>query len=121
MRLPIGYALAYPHRVATPFGRIDWREVPTLEFSPPDVQTFRCLELAYEAGRIGGTAPAFLSAANEVAVEAFLEGRITWIDIAAVVASALDDHAHVTEVLTRSHIEEADRAGREAANRVVVS
>ena len=121
MRLPIGYALAYPDRIATPFGRMDWTAAPVLEFSPPDLTTFRCLGLAYEAGRRGGTAPAFLSAANEVAVEAFLAGRILWVDIAAVIASALDQHAHVTEVLTRSHIVEADRAGREAANKVVSS
>jgi 1-deoxy-D-xylulose-5-phosphate reductoisomerase len=121
MRLPIGYALAYPHRISTPFGKMDWSTAPVLEFSPPDLTTFRCLGLAYEAGRRGGTAPAFLSAANEVAVEAFLAGRITWIDIAAVIAAALDSHAHVTEVLTRSHIVEADRAGREAANKVVSS
>jgi 1-deoxy-D-xylulose-5-phosphate reductoisomerase len=121
MRLPIGYALAYPDRIATPFGRMDWSTATTLEFAPPDTNTFRCLSLAYEAGRRGGTAPAFLSAANEVAVDAFLAGRIMWIDIAAVIASALDHHAHVTEVLTRSHIVEADRAGREAANKVVSS
>ncbi|MFM8857764.1 MAG: 1-deoxy-D-xylulose-5-phosphate reductoisomerase [Actinomycetota bacterium] len=121
MRLPIGYALAYPHRIATPFGKMDWATAPVLEFSPPDLTTFRCLGLAYDAGRRGGTAPAFLSAANEVAVEAFLAGRIIWADIAAVIASALDQHAHVTEVLTRSHIVEADRAGREAANKVVAS
>jgi 1-deoxy-D-xylulose-5-phosphate reductoisomerase len=100
---------------------MDWSTAPGLEFSPPDIATFRCLGLAYEAGRRGGTAPAFLSAANEVAVEAFLAGRIIWADIAAVIASALDQHAHVTEVLTRSHIVEADRAGREAANKVVAS
>jgi 1-deoxy-D-xylulose-5-phosphate reductoisomerase len=121
MRLPIGYALAYPDRIATPFGRMDWSKATTLDFSPPDTNTFRCLALAYEAGRLGGTAPAFLSAANEVAVDAFLAGRIMWIDIAAVIAAALDHHAHVTEVLTRSHIVEADRAGREAANKVVMS
>ncbi len=121
MRLPIGYALAYPNRIATPFGRMDWSTASTLEFAPPDLATFRCLGLAYEAGRRGGVAPAFLSAANEVAVEAFLEGRIRWGDIPAVIASALDQFADVTEVLTRSHIVEADRAGREAANRVMES
>jgi 1-deoxy-D-xylulose-5-phosphate reductoisomerase len=119
MRLPIGYALAYPDRIATPFGRMDWSKATTLEFSPPDLSTFRCLALAYDAGRRGGTAPAFLSAANEVAVEAFLAGRIRWPDIAAVIASALDLHESVTEELTRSHIVEADRAGRDAANKVM--
>ena len=121
MRLPIGYALAHPERTSTPFGRMDWSKATSLEFSPPDLETFRCLGLAYQAGRLGGTAPAYLSAANEVAVEAFLGGRITWADIPAVIASALDRFADVTEVLTRSHIVEADRAGREAANKVVSS
>ena len=50
MRLPIGYALAYPERIATPFGRIDWAQLGRLDFEPPDVDTFRCLGLAYEAG-----------------------------------------------------------------------
>ena len=75
MRLPIGYALAYPARIATPFGRIDWSTLGRLDFEAPDLATFRCLALAYAAGRAGGTAPAWLSAANEVAVEAFLAGR----------------------------------------------
>ena len=53
MRLPIGYALAYPDRIATPFGRIDWAELRRLDFEPPDLATFRCLGLAYAAGRAG--------------------------------------------------------------------
>ena len=69
MRLPIGYALGYPERIATPFGRIDWARLGSLTFEPPDVATFRCLDVCYQAGRAGGSAPAWLSAANEVAVE----------------------------------------------------
>jgi len=92
MRLPIGYALAYPGRIATPFGRIDWSSLGRLDFEPPDLETFRCLALAYEAGRAGGTAPAALSAANEVAVEAFLAGRIGWSAIAAVCEAVLSRH-----------------------------
>jgi 1-deoxy-D-xylulose-5-phosphate reductoisomerase len=92
MRLPIGYALAYPDRIGTPFGRIDWATLKRLDFEPPDLATFRCLALAYEAGRIGGTAPAWLSAANEVAVEAFLEGRITWLGIPDVSEAVLSRH-----------------------------
>ena len=76
MRLPIGYALGWPNRIATPYGRIDWSALDRLEFQAPDRATFRCLDLAYYAGRRGGTAPAALSAANEVVVEAFLDGRI---------------------------------------------
>jgi len=89
MRLPIGYALAYPARIATPFGRIDWGTLGRLDFEAPDTQTFRCLPLAYEAGRVGSTAPAWLSAANEVAVDAFLQGRLRWSQIAEVCDAVL--------------------------------
>jgi len=92
MRLPIGYALAWPDRIATPFGRIDWTTLGRLDFEPPDLEAFPCLALAYAAGRAGGTAPAWISAANEVAVDAFLEGQIAWRDIAAVIAATLDRH-----------------------------
>ena len=122
MRLPIGYALAHPARIATPFGRIDWSQLSRLDFAEPDRGTFRCLSLAYEAGRRGGTAPAFMSAANEVAVEAFLAGRIRWIDIAAVIASALDGHDEggvAVDSLTVDHVIDADRSGRAAATRVL--
>jgi 1-deoxy-D-xylulose-5-phosphate reductoisomerase len=92
MRLPIGYALAYPNRIATPFGGIDWAQLRRLDFEPPDPATFRCLPLAYEAGRTGGTAPAWLNAANEVAVAAFLAGRIRWSEIPDVLEGVLSRH-----------------------------
>jgi 1-deoxy-D-xylulose-5-phosphate reductoisomerase len=90
MRLPIGYALAYPDRAAVPFGAIDWTTLRRLDFDTPDVEAFPCLGLAYEAGRAGGTAPAWLSAANEVAVASFLEGLISWLAISDVVKETLD-------------------------------
>jgi 1-deoxy-D-xylulose-5-phosphate reductoisomerase len=92
MRLPISYALAWPDRSAVPSGRIDWTQLSRLDFEPPDVTRFPCLALAYDAAAAGGTAPAWLSAANEVAVEAFLAGRIAWTRIAEVVAEVLDAH-----------------------------
>ncbi len=92
MRLPIGYALAYPERLGTPFGRLDWAELGRLDFEPPDVDTFPCLALAYRAGRAGGTAPAWLNAANEVAVAAFLDGALAWAAIPEVIAESLDHH-----------------------------
>ena len=122
MRLPIGYALAHPERIATPFGRIDWGQLSRLDFAEPDLTTFRGLSLAYAAGRRGGTAPAFMSAANEIAVEAFLAGRIRWIDIVATVEAALDHHDERgvrVEDLTVDHVIDADRLGREAADRVL--
>jgi 1-deoxy-D-xylulose-5-phosphate reductoisomerase len=92
MRLPIGYALGYPDRIGTPFGRIDWGSLRRLDFEPPDLDTFRCLSLAYAAGRVGGTAPAWLSASNEIAVEAFLAGLISWNQIADISVAVLDAH-----------------------------
>ena len=119
MRLPIGYALAHPNRIGTPFGRIDWSTLTHIDFSAPDTSTFRCLSLAYQAGRAGGTAPAFLSAANEVAVEAFLAGSLKWPDIAAVVDASLQAHVATDGTLSSADIIEADRTGREVAHKVL--
>ena len=90
MRLPIGYALGWPDRMATPFGALDWSGAKTLTFEPPDRAVFGCIDLAYEAGRRGGSAPAWLSAANEVAVEAFLGNALPWGGIADVVAETME-------------------------------
>lgn len=92
MRLPIAYAITWPARFDVPFGTIDWRTLRRLDFESPDRATFRCLDLAYAAGRTGGSAPAWLSAANEVAVEAFLAGRISWLQIAEVNDATLQRH-----------------------------
>ena len=89
MRLCIGYALAYPDRLDVAYGPIDWRELRRLDFDTPDLDTFRCLALAFEAGRAGATAPAWLNAANEVVVDAFLRGLIPWVSIADVLEEAL--------------------------------
>ncbi|MEX2625873.1 MAG: 1-deoxy-D-xylulose-5-phosphate reductoisomerase, partial [Ilumatobacteraceae bacterium] len=118
MRLPIGYALGHPHRIGTPFGRIDWSQLGRLDFEPPDTATFGCLGLAYEAGRLGGAAPARLSAANEVAVEAFLAGRIRWNQIPDVCVAVLERHdglvpASIDEVV------DADSDARRVATRVL--
>ena len=114
MRLPIGYALGYPHRIATAFGRIDWTTLSRLDFEPPDRATFPCLDLAYAAGRAGGTAPAALSAANEVVVEAFLAGRIMWSHIALYVSRVMEKFV----VTTPTHVDDvlaADAQGRRMA------
>ena len=114
MRLPIGYALGYPHRIATAFGRIDWTTLARLDFEPPDRATFPCLDLAYAAGRAGGTAPAALSAANEVVVEAFLAGRIMWSHIALYVSRVMEKFV----VTTPTHVDDvlaADAQGRRMA------
>ncbi len=92
MRLPIGYALGYPARIASPFGALDWRQLGRLDFEPPDRATFRCLDLAFDAGRAGGTTPAVLSAANEVAVDAFLSGNLRWNQIPDVCVGVMERH-----------------------------
>jgi 1-deoxy-D-xylulose-5-phosphate reductoisomerase len=88
MRVPISYALSYPDRAETPVPALDLTAGP-LEFFEPDVETFRMLGLAREAGERGGTFPCAYNAANEVAVAAFLEGRIAFLDIAALVEETL--------------------------------
>jgi 1-deoxy-D-xylulose-5-phosphate reductoisomerase len=120
MRLPIGYALAYPERIGTPFGRIDWSALGRLDFGPPDTETFRCLTLAYEAGRYGSTAPAWLSASNEVAVEAFLAGRLRWPQIAEVCDAALQRYEPGPDS-TVDDIIAADHRARDVASAAIAT
>lgn len=89
MRVPISYALTYPERAATPIEPLDLASGLILEFGPPDEDAFPCLALARAAGEAGGTAPCALNAANEVAVEAFLAGRLPFLGIADVVERTL--------------------------------
>ncbi len=110
MRLPIGLALAAPDRLPEAYGAIDWTQLRDLTFEVPDLDTFQCLALAYEAGRTGGTAPAILSAANEVAVTAFLAGRIGWLQIAAIVEETL--HAGAGNADEVADVLDADRRAR---------
>ena len=114
MRLPIGYALAWPDRIGTPFGAIDWAACGPLEFEAPDHEAFPCLGLAYEAGRAGELAPAVLNAANEEAVAAFLDGRIAWVTIPDVLKAVLSGHDGGRADGVDAVIE-ADRRGRESA------
>ncbi|MCY4256988.1 MAG: 1-deoxy-D-xylulose-5-phosphate reductoisomerase [bacterium] len=92
MRLCIGYALAYPSRLKTPFGQINWQTLSRLDFEPPNTEAFPCLELAYQAGRLGELAPAVLNAANEVAVQAFLDEQIPWTAISYVIQDVLGNY-----------------------------
>jgi 1-deoxy-D-xylulose-5-phosphate reductoisomerase len=118
MRLPIGYALGFPDRIASPFGRIDWSSLERLDFEPPDRATFRCLDLAYEAGRVGGTGPAWLSAANEVAVDAFLTGNLAWNEIPDVCVDVMAVHDGATPN-TVDDVVEADAEARRTASRLL--
>jgi 1-deoxy-D-xylulose-5-phosphate reductoisomerase len=118
MRLPIGYALGYPDRIGSPFGRIDWSVLSRLDFEPPDRATFRCLDLAYQAGRTGGTAPAWLSAANEIAVDAFLAGTLRWNEIPDVCVDVLAMHDGATPHAVDDVIE-ADAEARRIARQLL--
>ena len=114
MRLPIGYALSYPDRMDVAFGAIDWATIGHLDFEVPDPKAFPCLGLAYEAGRRGGTAPACLNGANEVAVQGFLNGRLRWVDIPSVIAAVME-HFAAGEPRDLDDVLAADAEGRALA------
>ncbi len=118
MRVPIQYALAYPERLANDFPLLDLREVGRLTFEEPDHRAFPALRLAVEAGRIGATMPAVLNAANEVAVEKFLLGEVTFTGITAVVEEVMERHTPVKNP-TLEDILAADRWAREEARREI--
>jgi 1-deoxy-D-xylulose-5-phosphate reductoisomerase len=118
MRLPIGYAFSYPERMASAFGAIDWSTLGRLDFEVPDPATFPCLALAYEAGRQGGTAPACLNGANEVAVEGFLNGRLRWVDIATVIDQVVN-RFQATEPRDVDDVLAADAEARMLAHEAV--
>jgi 1-deoxy-D-xylulose-5-phosphate reductoisomerase len=118
MRIPISYALHFPERADVPMARLDLAAVGKLGFEQPDLEAFPCLGLAREAGETGGTAPCVLNAADEVAVEAFLEGTIPFTGIAGVVADVLE----VLPGSMPSHFEDlfaADAEARERAREIV--
>ena len=115
MRLCIGYALAYPDRLDLPFGTIDWSEASRLDFEPPDRTSFSGLDLAFAAGRLGATAPAWLNAANEVVVAAFLEGGLPWARIPEVLADVLEGWPGL-EADSVEAVLDADARAREATS-----
>lgn len=89
MKLPIQYALSYPDRIPNDFPRFDFLQYPNLTFEKPDMTSFRCLILAYEAMKMGGNMPCVLNAANEVAVAAFLSDKISFLEIASLVEQTM--------------------------------
>jgi 1-deoxy-D-xylulose-5-phosphate reductoisomerase len=114
MKLPIQYALLWPERLEGPVPPYDWEGARAWTFEPPDLDRFPCLALAYEALRLGGTAPAILNAANEEAVAAFLAGRIGFWDIQACNAATLAA-LPCEPVQTLEQVLDVDRRAREAA------
>ena len=118
MRLPISYALRYPERGQSPWGEIDWGTLNRLDFEKPNEDLFPCLGLAYEAGQMGETAPAWLNAANEIAVESFLQGSIDWIQISEIIQLTLNEcDGNLAEV--ENDIYEADKKARAIATAVI--
>jgi 1-deoxy-D-xylulose-5-phosphate reductoisomerase len=116
MRLPIQYALSYPERLPNPeLPRLDWQNIKELTFESPDFKTFPCLRLAIEAGSRGGTYPAVLCGADEVAVELFLSRRIKFTDIARLVERALESHKAISHP-TLDEILAADNWARETVS-----
>ena len=111
MKLPIQYALTYPKRLSMSENELDLTKTP-LTFEAADMDTFRCLKLAYDAGSAGGTMPAVLNGANEIAVELFLNGKISFLDIGDIVENTLKSHKNILTP-TISDILEADRWARE--------
>ena len=118
MRAPIQYALGHPDRFPGPVARFDFAQARTFEFLPVDKERFPSLGLAYAALRAGGTAPAALNAANEVAVEAFLEGRIGFLGIPNLVREVLERH-RPAQVHSLDDVEESDRHARRAAQEIL--
>lgn len=118
MRTPIAHALAFPERIASGVGQLDLTQMASLQFHRPDYQRFPCLALAFEALRDGGTAPALLNAANEVAVQAFLDRRIGFRDIDRVIGRVMDEIAHGAASSIDAVMEQDARA-RAAAERAV--
>lgn len=97
MRLPIQYALMYPHRRECVVERLDFMKLSGITFEQPDLETFRGLKLAYAAGRIGGSMPTVFNAANEKAVELFLNRRISWLTMAQLIEEAMEGHSVIKE------------------------
>ena len=118
MRVPIQYALTYPKRVKNPFPRVDFMQRGNLTFDQPDMETFKCLSLAYRALKTGGTLPAVLNGANEVAVARFLKGEIGFLDIPELIEQTMDAYT-VKQEYTLEDLLKADAWAKDYAAKVV--
>jgi len=118
MRLPIQYALSYPHRLQTDYKRFSFLDYPFLSFFEPDIQTFRCLPLAYHAIDKGGNMPCVLNAANEIAVEAFLQQKLAYLRIAEVIEKTMQK-ASFTPIISMENLVQTDIEARKIAKEFV--
>ena len=123
MRIPIQYALSYPLRWDAPVDPLDFTKLGTLEFAPPDEETFRCLPLARHAGTVGGTLPCAMNAANEVAVAAFLAEECPYLGIAETVEAVMNAHERegVQHVESLEQLEDVDVWARTEARRAIAA
>lgn len=119
MRVPIQYALTYPKRIANPFPKMDFSKRTQFTFEKPDLETFRCLALAYRAMEIGGTMPTVLNAANEIAVEKFLHEKINFLDIPVLIEKTMQAYT-VKQEYTLEDLLQADAWARTYARTIVL-
>lgn len=118
MRTPIAHALAWPERIESGVRQLDLFEIARLDFAPPDLKRFPCLRLAQTAAKVGGTAPAILNAANEIAVNAFLEERIRFTQIAEVIEHTLAN-VQKNDIATLESVLASDKCAREVADQYI--
>ena len=117
MRIPIQLALTWPQRLENPFKRVDFNKLKSLSFSKPDYETFQALRLGYEAAETGGTLPCAMNAANEVAVELFLKGKISFLQITELISQVMKKHIVNSEPVLDDIIE-TDIKSRELARNI---
>lgn len=120
MRAPISYALSYPDRLPSGVDKLELDKIGTLTFEKPDYEKFPALRLAYDALEAGGTMPAIMNAANEVAVAAFLDGKVKFLDIPRLVGTAMNEHAP-TSYTSVEEIIAADKRARELTTEAIKS
>lgn len=114
MRLPILFALSYPLRIASNFPRLDFSKAMDLQFEPPDIQKFPCLQIAFDCLRAGGNMPCIMNAANEIAVEAFIEGKIAFTKIPDIISRTLEKSEYIATPDLDDY-KRSDRIAREMA------
>ena len=115
MRVPIQYALYLPERKKNNFPKLDFRKLETLNFFEPDKKRFPCLHIAYQAGKAGGTYPAVMSAANEIAVDMFIKGKVDFYGISDLIQQVLERHDPLYEYTLEELIEIDSWARSESA------
>lgn len=120
MKLPIHYALAYPQRVESQFPRFNFLDYPSLTFIPPDKESFRNLDLAYQAMNRGGNMPCIINAANEVVVDAFLKDKVGFLEMSDIIEQCMQDMAFISEPTLNNYLE-TDRQTRIFASELVTT